>query len=351
MLYGEYIHLGIGSYGQYLRILLGIYKGAEIMEYRKLISFGKNSFVVSLPKNWVRQNKLVKGDLIYMEESGPALIVSGKENKETNQEKEITINIDGKDDSRIQREIKAAYVLNYRSITIKGADVKKKIKLIQSTFQSLIALEVLEQTADTIVAKDFLNMQKVSVKELIHKMDVVTRAMLREACESFTEETYVNLNERDADVNRLYFLLHRAVLYNLENTMAALKNFQLTPPDLLNYKLLGFYMEGTADEVRRIARYTWQIKLNTKEEKELHKFLQKVEDYYLAVMKVMYSRDTNKAFELAGWKKTLNNELDEIAIRNKNSENYTLAIYRIRRLLSYIHNIVKTVFLSPLTIE
>ena len=46
-----------------------------VMEYRKLISFGKNSYVVSLPKNWVRQNKLKKGDLVYIEENVSNLVL------------------------------------------------------------------------------------------------------------------------------------------------------------------------------------------------------------------------------------------------------------------------------------
>ena len=46
------------------------------MEFRKLISFGKSSYVVSLPKAWVVQQKLKKGDLIAVDEAGPKLILS-----------------------------------------------------------------------------------------------------------------------------------------------------------------------------------------------------------------------------------------------------------------------------------
>jgi phosphate uptake regulator len=35
-----------------------------MVEFRRLIGFGKSSFVVSLPKNWIEKNKLVKGDLV-----------------------------------------------------------------------------------------------------------------------------------------------------------------------------------------------------------------------------------------------------------------------------------------------
>ena len=49
------------------------------MEYRKLISFGKSSFVVSLPKSWIKQNKLKKGDLIHFEDEGNNLVIKKKE--------------------------------------------------------------------------------------------------------------------------------------------------------------------------------------------------------------------------------------------------------------------------------
>ena len=38
------------------------------MEFRKIIAFGKSSFVVSLPKAWMVAHNLVKGDVVYLEE-------------------------------------------------------------------------------------------------------------------------------------------------------------------------------------------------------------------------------------------------------------------------------------------
>ena len=250
--------------------------GGCTMEYRKLISFGKNSFVVSLPKPWVIQNKLKKGDLIYIEENGPGLVLSSKENQKENSEKTKVINIDGKSSGRLQREVNAAYILNNRRITLKGNELKRNIKRLQQTLQNLIALEVMEQTSDTIIAKDFLNMKKVSVDELLRKMDVVTRAMFTEARENFTKESYLNLSERDNDVNRLFFLLYRTILYNLDNPMSAVKNFKLTPAELLSYHFCAFYLEKVADEVRRTARYTHQIKVDENEKTKLKDFLAQV---------------------------------------------------------------------------
>src|SRR3989338_1488403 len=100
------------------------------MEYRKLISFGKSSYVVSLPKTLVIQNKLKKGDLIYFDENGANLILKKNDTSLSNPEKEIVINIDGKSDERLQREVNAAYVLNNRKITLKGNELKRNVKKV-----------------------------------------------------------------------------------------------------------------------------------------------------------------------------------------------------------------------------
>lgn len=308
------------------------------MEYRKLISFGKSSYVVSLPKSWIVQNKLKKGDLIYMEEKGSNILLGKEDHQKDNEEKTKLINIDGKSLPRITREVNSSYILNYKTITIKGRELKDKIKDLQQVFQNLIALEIMEQTSDTIIAKDFLNMEQVSMDELIHKMDVITRTMIKESINNIFQDNYENINERDNDVNRLYFLLYRAVLYNLNNPLNAIKKFKLNSIDILNCLFVGFYIEGIADESRRIARFSRHLKFDIKEKTVLSKFLEKVNSYYLETIKAIYNKDLDLALNLSEKKKELNTELD--AIERKNSElNFNNTISRTRRLISYVHNL------------
>ncbi len=313
------------------------------MEYRKLISFGKSSFVVSLPKPWIGQNKLKKGDLIYMEESGQNLMLSKSTVKDGEEEKTKVINIDGKSSLLIMREVNSAYILNYRTIILKGKEIKDKVKEIQQIFQNLIALEIMEQTSNSVVAKDFLNMEQVSIEELIRKMDIIARTMLNETISSISKDNYENINERDKDVNRLYFLLYRAVLYNLEHLSNAMKKYKLGPTELLNQQFVGFYIEGIADEARRTARFARMIKGNAKEKNVLISFLGKVEQHYTDVMKTYYDKDIELALKLSDAKIQLNKELD--AMDNKSKDiNFVTLTSRIRRLISYTHCLGRLVY-------
>ncbi|MBI2151643.1 phosphate uptake regulator PhoU [Candidatus Woesearchaeota archaeon] len=232
------------------------------MEYRKLISFGKSSYVVSLPKSWVKLSKLKKGDLVYIEENEGNLLLQPRANEEGDKEKEIIINVDGKDLRRIQRETISAYLQNNKTIILAGNEIKEKAKEIQNFIQNLIALEIIEQDSKRIVAKDFLNINDISIEQIIRKMDVIVRSMLKDCKEMFKEDSYENLYLRDNDVNKFRFLIYRIIWFGIENPSQIFKKLNIKQKDLFINWWLAFSIESIADYVKRIARDMKKIKLS-----------------------------------------------------------------------------------------
>ena len=313
------------------------------MEYRKLISFGKNSFVISLPKPWIRQHKLVKGDLIYVEETGPNLMLSKKEFNKGSGEKEKVILVDGKSRDWIERVVCSTYINNYNKIIFKGKELRGKVKELQSVIQNLIALEIMEQTTDTIVAKVFLDMETVSVNELVRKMDIVTRTMLKEACEIFKDDNYESLNERDKDVNRLYFLHSRAVLFYLDNPMKAVKSHKLNPSALLRAHKIAFYVEAVADEARRIARYARE-EISAAKKKKIEDFLLEILNYYTTTIKAAHTSDENLALEQADCKEIFYKKLKDWEEDSKKTPDVYKLMNRMQRIVSLIHNLGRVIY-------
>ena len=314
------------------------------MEYRKLISFGKNSFVISIPKNWVIQNKLVKGDVVCISEAENNLLLSKKEVEREEVEKEIVISVDKKSSLYIAREVISAYILNHRKIILKGNDLKTKIRDLQNIIQNMIALEIMEQTTDSLVAKDFLDMDKVSLTELMRKMDVVTRIMIKDLGTIFQDDNYENMNDRDRDVNRLYFLLYRTVLYNLENPARALKNFHLKATDLLRIKFYGFHIEAIADEVRRTARHARTLKLTADKKKELEALFLRLNNFYLETMKAAYNHDTSLALKLSDEKSAIDADIEKIEKEVMKIEGLSKVVTRLNRMVSSIHNLGRVIY-------
>ena len=303
------------------------------MEYRKIISFGKSSFVVSLPKTWVRQNKLNKGDLIYFDEQNNNLLLQPKKDERETFEKEITIHIDGKDIRRVQREIIAAYIQNYKTIILQGDEVKEKAKILQSFIQNLVALEILEQDSKKIVAKDFLNINDISLIQIIRKMDVITKSMLKDCINMFKEDNSDNIHLRDHDVNKFRFLIYRITWFATEGNSMILKKLNASYRDIFNYWWLAYTIESVADHVKRIARLMKETKLPLKEQKAFEGLLSSVDELYSNLMKSYYTKNHDEAHELLQNRFILMSQCDEFYLKNRGISNIGYLTHSIKSLI------------------
>ncbi len=313
------------------------------MEYRKLISFGKNSFVVSLPKVWVKQNKLKKGDLIYLEDKSNSILLGAKNGDEV-EEKSCLINIDGKLLNQLKRELNAAYIENNREIVFQGKEIKTRSHELLEIIRDLIALEVLELDATRILTKDFLDMDKVSVMELLKKIDIVVRSMLKDCAMTFTEDTVDNINLRDKDVNRLSFLIYRAIRYGLRNQSRYMKHFNLSAVDLLNCYWMTFHLEATADEAKRICRAMKIIKLSTTQQKNFMILFKECCSFYEEVMKAYYTSNHEKALELSNRKPELIERVNGFYEDIQDIKDASYMIDRFRKLLGTIHELDRLIY-------
>ena len=191
---------------------------AILIEPRRLIQFGKSSLVVSIPKDWSTKHKLKKGDLVYLEDKNPSLQINPVPKEDFGSEiKEITIESDSKDVRMLQDAITAAYINNYNVITVKGDNLKDHAQDVRHIIHNLMALEIMEQGANKIVAKDFLNMKQTSIPSLLRKMDLITREMMLDLKKIKTEQDWINIHQRDEDVNRLSYLIYRAVRHAIQS--------------------------------------------------------------------------------------------------------------------------------------
>jgi len=187
-------------------------------------------------------------------------------------------------------------------------------------------------------------MDNVSLSELIQKMDVVTRTMINEGCQVFKDCNYDSINDRDKDVNRLYFLLYRAALFNMENPTKAMKNFKLTPMDMLRSLFMGFYIEVIADEVRRTIRYARKIKGSPEMEKQIRSFLEKMRDYYVDTMKSFYKKDIELAFKISDLKMDFEKDLDKMESEVQKIEHLNKVVNQLQRLVTNIHNLGRIIY-------
>lgn len=326
-----------------------------MVEFRKLISFGKTSYVMSIPKSWVLKNNLKKGDLISLEEKEGSLILSSKSDnkvKKTDQKK-IIISIDKKNINRIKRETASAYINSFNPIVLTGKEITEKSQEVRDALGNLIALEVMEQGADKMIAKDFLNMDKISIIGAVKKMDIIIRSMISDSKTIKKEEDYLSIYHRDKDVNRLSFLIYRAIKNSLDNP-EILKTYNATQYELIHCWLVTTYLEKIADTAKRIARNLKDSKGKNKE--KILQLYATVELRYLETMKAFYNKNIVASYQIADNKREIMLKFEEIAKNNKPL--FCDTIDKLQQMISDIHDITRTTYLflnnaneSVLTLE
>ncbi len=264
------------------------------MEARKIIAFGGNSYVVSLPKSWVVARGLKKGNLVSVHEQGNDLVFSVHNAPRFREQKTLTIITDNKSLDMIQSEIVAGYLDNTDTLEILGKEIKNASQ-IKEMIRNLSGLEIMMQTSTRITAKDLLNSDDISVKTIIRRMDVIARAMIDDAMDciggaSRSEE----INSRDADINRLHFLAFRVLKYRLKNRSSKGDDAW----ELFLEREMVSKIENVADYQKRIARYITLLPLVRQKKKELQKIHGSIRTAYLDAMKAYYHTDKKLAFEV-----------------------------------------------------
>lgn len=313
------------------------------MDYRKLIKFGSSSFVISLPSSWLKKNKLVKGDIIHLEEDGDSrLILHSKEEKKLD-EKEILIDTNRKEFPRVQGEIYNAYIDGYDVIKLTGEDLNSVSENIRDIMNNFVAMEIIEQTNNKILAKNFLNVSDVKIPDVIRRIDIILRSMLEDSITCVDGVDCSNIVNRDKDINRLCFMLERILRLAMNNPSVS-RQIGASGTELLRLWYIIMNLESIGDEIKRISRFMGGIEFNTRQKNQLKKIYSDIEKSYLDVMKAYYKNDKELAFDVNFRKDNLHERCDEFYERNHLLPKLSAMIEKMKALVAWIRTIALFVY-------
>ncbi|MBW2986956.1 hypothetical protein KY336_00250 [Candidatus Woesearchaeota archaeon] len=312
-----------------------------MMETRKLIKFGKNSFVLTVPKSWIDKNNLNSKQPVFVEENANDLIIT-TEQKKDKEEKKIVIYVDGKTANTIEREIVSAYINNYNMMEFRGNELKNLARHIGDFLNNLMSFEIMEQTSVKLLVKDFLNFRDISVSDIIRRIDRIVRVMLEDSSLSFKEDNVESLNLRDVDINRFTYLIRRLVKGGMKNPNIA-KLLQQSTPELMTTFMLSQHLEKIADNSKRIAREIKTLKKNkegTQKEKNILELFKKIQQQYLEVMKSYYNKDRILADKCSDIGKELAKEYVELSSKHSDSLTHSI-LTRLKDINAHLRNIAR----------
>lgn len=316
------------------------------MSGRKLIAFGKNSYVISLPKNWIQRNNLKKGDEITVEETFDMIVLSTQGN-DIEEIKIKKINID--EDLHFSRKIISAYVNNYDQIEIKGNNLSEHFESMRQATQGMLALEIMEFGSKKVLMKDFLNTSDISLDSILKRIDMMIRSMIEEIKESVITNTKINLDERDKDINKMFYVANKLLNKVLDKPKLA-KDLGIPIKEVLFKWRVLVSFETIGDQLKRIIRNFNDLK-EDKEKKQILKTFIMIAEEYLLVVKALYKMDKISASNILDNKSNLLTEceklLDLIYNDEKKQTKHVLNIatmsYKLKIFENYVCNIAKAI--------
>lgn len=183
------------------------------MEIRKLQLIGGSSYMVSLPKNWVKVNELKQGDDIYLQVEDSVITLYPKSFREFSRITSVQIDsIQRFDEKFLRRYIYALYIQGIDEIVINDEKINARIvSKIGEIVKDLIGMEIIDASDGRIVLK-CLTSTDFDVYSVVKRLTQITQSMIAtviEGIEKEDREALRDIENLEKDSDRLYLLAVR----------------------------------------------------------------------------------------------------------------------------------------------
>jgi len=229
------------------------------MEIRRVQLTGGSSYIITLPKEWVKSVNIKKNDPlgVLIQSNGTLLITPKMTEGQTQRIKEFDVN-DRTNQTYLLRQLIGAYISGYTSVKINSS---KRISpdartTIRKFTQTTIGQEIVEETDTSVTIKDLVNPTEMPFDNTIKRMYIIVKGMHEDAMralETGNKTLAEDVLLRDNDVDRLHWLVARQYNIILQNVSFAEKmkiNMEMSS----TYLLISRIIERIGDHIVRISQ-------------------------------------------------------------------------------------------------
>jgi len=216
------------------------------------------SFLVSIPKGWAKRNGVSKGNTVVVEELSERRLVVRPIERTGSAPKEMEVEYPREDLTYVINDVTGAYLLGYDIIRVQGRTVmtREDRERLKSTIGRLIGLEIIEEDSKKITLQFLLEPTGLTPERIARRMMGIIEGMIkdtREGVATRNPKVLALVAERDDELDRLYFLLVRAVRTAAMDQEAA-QRYALTPVEILDYRVLASFLESVGDTVAELSK-------------------------------------------------------------------------------------------------
>jgi len=287
--------------------------------------------LVSLPKEWIDANNLSKSNQVEIETNQNNLSIRTQLSKRPSKEVEISYPLS--EGEGIVPTITGAYLLGFDIIKIVG---KSSISIndresVRGSMRKLVGLEIIDEDATNISIQFLLDETSINPQNILKRMSSIALGMFNDVVLSIKNGDKTNLEtivNRDAEINRQYFLLVRLIRSTIMDTRLA-GIFNLENIDILDYRIAANTLEIAGDTVVELSKSLIKSNLSKVELKKLYDFAKDIDEIQIKSIDSFISNNRMLAINAIKLQRSNSTKISKIRSSLESEKQISLALFDI----------------------
>ena len=237
-------------------------------DFRKVQVTGGNSFVVSLPKTWVKDVGLHAKDpvAVLVQPDSSLLIVPRRDIRAASRSEATLEATQGLDKDFLLRHFISYYLAGYDTIRIAigRADSGLKGFIREGIRRKLVGVEIIEETSSGILTQCLSGYVDLPLKKALERMAIIAGGMLSDSVlvlQGGNKDLANEVVERDDEVDRFYHFLLRQLNIAVRDRSVIQEIGLTSTRDCLGYRLVVKSVERVADHAAGVASQAETLQL------------------------------------------------------------------------------------------
>ena len=285
--------------------------------------------LVSLPKEWIDANNLSKSNQVEIETNQNNLSIRTQLSKRPSKEVEISYPLS--EGEGIVPTITGAYLLGFDIIKIVG---KSSISIndresVRGSMRKLVGLEIIDEDATNISIQFLLDETSINPQNILKRMSSIALGMFNDVVLSIKNGDKTNLEtivNRDAEINRQYFLLVRLIRSTIMDTRLA-GIFNLENIDILDYRIAANTLEIAGDTVVELSKSLIKSNLSKVELKKLYDFAKDIDEIQIKSIDSFISNNRMLAINAIRLQRSNSTKISKIRSSLESEKQISLALF------------------------
>jgi phosphate uptake regulator len=219
---------------------------------RKIQKVGYSTYLVSLPKKWVEEMAVGRGDILSFREDaeGTLMVTPGLKRAIPNFSFKINADLCTLP-GLLRRTITANYMVGHDTITVEGRKPlsKRHTEEIQDVCNRLTGVSVMEYGLKSVTLQSFVDPSRTSVYGLLRRLQIILSGMLTATADTIggNQNRVDEVVKMEEEADRIYYMIVRQLFFVFSNIVMAKEMGIDNPRYIIGDRLIAKSLEEIAD--------------------------------------------------------------------------------------------------------